>query len=68
MKKEKAKKKTSKKSNYFKEVRKELSKVKWPEKSEVLKYTITTVVFIVVVVLFFCLLNLGMSYLKGLFV
>lgn len=56
-----------KKSNYFKEVGKELKKVKWPEKKEVLKYTISTVIFVVVVVGFFILLNMGMSGLKGMF-
>lgn len=60
-------KKKTKKSNYFKEVGKEMSKVKWPEKKEVIKYTVATVIFVIVVVGFFILLNLGMSGLKGLF-
>lgn len=50
------------KSNYFKEVGKEMSKVKWPEKKEVTKYTIATVVFVLIVVGFFVLLNMGMSW------
>lgn len=62
------KEKKVKKENYFKKVGKELSKVKWPEKKDIIKYSISTVVFILIVVGFFCLLNLGMSYLKGLFV
>lgn len=56
-----------KKTGYFKGVKNELSKVKWPEGKEVLKYTVSTIVFILVVVGFFILLNFGMSGLKGMF-
>ena len=55
-------KKKKTKSNYFKEVGKEMSKVKWPEKKEVTKYTIATVIFVLIVVGFFILLNMGMSW------
>ena len=48
-------------------VKSELSKVKWPIKHEVIKYTIATLVFIVVLVLFFVLLSLLMSVIKGAF-
>ena len=58
-------KKKTKKSNYFKEVGKEMSKVKWPEKKEVAKYTLSTVVFVLIVVGFFILLNMGMSWIVG---
>ena len=51
-----------KKEGYFKGVSKELSKVKWPEKKEVFKYTISTIIFILVVVGFFVLLTMGMSW------
>lgn len=60
--------KTTKKESYFKGVKKELAKVKWPKASEVVKYTIATVVLVLIVVLFFGLLNLLMSFIKGLFV
>ena len=56
-----------KKNGYFKEVGKELSKVKWPERKEVLKYTLSTIIFILIIVGFFILLNFGMSGLKGMF-
>ena len=56
-------KKKVKKGNYFKEVGKEMSKVKWPEKKEVTKYTIATVVFVLIIVGFFLLLTMGMSWL-----
>lgn len=63
-----SKKETVKKESYFKGVKKELSKVKWPKASEVIKYTIATIVFIVIVIGFFGVLNLLMSLIKGLFV
>ncbi len=56
-----------KKDGYFKAVGKEMSKVKWPERKEVLKYTIATIIFVLIVVGFFVLLNFGMSWLKGMF-
>ncbi len=66
MRKEKTKKKV-KKDGYFKEVGKEMKKVKWPDKKDVVKYTVATVIFVLVVVGFFILLNMGMSWLKGMF-
>lgn len=64
MKKEKAKKQQkAKKVGYFKGVSNELSKVKWPDKKEVFKYTISTIIFVLVVVGFFVLLTMGMSWL-----
>ncbi|MBQ6687131.1 MAG: preprotein translocase subunit SecE [Bacilli bacterium] len=64
----KATKKVTKKESFFKEVKKELAKVKWPKASEVLKYTIATVVLVLIVIAFFSLLNLLLSFIKGLFV
>ena len=61
-------KKTPKKERYLKSVRKELKLVKWPTFKEVLKYTISTLVFCLFIVIFFILLNLLMSFIKGLFV
>ena len=51
-----------KKENYFAGVKTEISKVKWPSKQEVIKYTIATVVFIVVLVIFFIFKNEGMIW------
>ena len=61
-------KKAPKKERYLKSVRKELKLVKWPTFKEVLKYTISTLVFCLFIVIFFILLNLLMSFIKGLFV
>lgn len=56
-----------KKTSFFKGVRTELSKVVWPKKNEVLKYTVATIAFIVILIVFFLLLNLGLSVIKGMF-
>lgn len=68
-KKKDSKKKPSKvkKENYFAGVKSEMSKVKWPTKKEVLKYTIATIVFVLILVVFFILMNLIMSGIKGAF-
>ena len=65
-----AKKKSVKKANkenYFKSVRKEMKLVKWPTFKEVLKYTVSTIVFCAIVCAFFLLLNLLLSVIKGWF-
>lgn len=68
MKEKKVKKKESvKKQSFFKSIKSELKKVKWPEKKEVVKYTIATIAFILIFVLLFALLNLAMSVIKGMF-
>ena len=56
-----------KKENYFAGVRAEMKKVSWPKKEEVIKYTVSTIIFIIVLVLFFVLMSLVMSLIKGAF-
>lgn len=56
-----------KKESYMAGVTSELKKVKWPSKNEVIKYTVATIVFVLVLVIFFLLLNLGMSIIKEAF-
>ena len=55
------------KENYFVGVRNELSKVKWPSKKEVFKYTMATIIFVLLLVGFFILMSLVMSGIKGAF-
>lgn len=59
--------KKAKKESYLAGVKSEISKVKWPTKKDVLKYTIATLVFIIILVAFFVLLSLLMSVIKGAF-
>lgn len=53
------------KESFFKKVKKELKLVKWPTVKEVLKYTISTVVFCIILCALFMLLNVVLSVVKG---
>ena len=65
---EKKKKKDNKpKEGLWTGVKKELKLVKWPSAKEIIKYTIATIVFCIILVLFFELLNVIMAFVKGLF-
>ena len=66
-KKKKVEKKKVKKEPFLKSVKNEMKLVKWPTWKEVLKNTIATLVLVIIVVLFFLLLNAGLSYIKGVF-
>lgn len=63
----KTKKTTAKKQGYLKQVKSEMKKVSWPEKKDVAKYTIATLAFCLIVCGFFQLLNLVLSFIKGMF-
>jgi len=52
--------------NYFKDVKKEVSHVKWPDKKEMVKYSIATIVFIIFFALFFYLIEVIFALLKSL--
>lgn len=65
-------KKTKKKNNVQKEkflsgVKSEVKKVVWPDKKDVVKYTIATLIFCIILMAFFQLLDLGLSVIKGVF-
>ena len=64
--KEKTKIKTNKKEGFFKEVIKELKRVKWPDKKYMVKYSIATFVIIIVSSLYFYAIMALFSYIKGL--
>ncbi len=55
------------KESYFEGVKSEMSKVKWPTKKEVFKYTVATITFVLILVGFFLLMSLVMSVIKGAF-
>lgn len=56
---------TGPKESYIKKVNKELKLVKWPTAKDVLKYTISTIVFCIILCCLFMLLNLILSVVKG---
>ncbi len=51
---------------FFKDVKKELNKVKWPSKKNMVKYSVVTVVFIIFFALFFTALDLIIVFVKTL--
>ena len=59
-------KKEVKKENFFKQVKKELKKVSWPSKKNMLKFSITTISFILLFSLFFFGLDSIFAFIKGL--
>jgi len=67
-KKKKDTKKGKKKSvvlTFFKEVKSEVSKVKWPSKKDMVKYSMATIIFVVFFALFFYLIDLIIALLKA---
>ena len=59
--------KKEKKPGFLKETGSEMKKVSWPTKKDVAKYTLATLMFCLIVVGFFQLLNLALSFIKGMF-
>ena len=53
------------KESYFKKVNKELKLVKWSTLKEVLKYTISTIAFCIILCCLFMALNVILSIVKG---
>lgn len=62
------KKNVEKKPSFFKQVREEMKLVRWPSFKEILKYAFATIIFCLIIGGFFILLNLGLSFIKGMFV
>ena len=58
--------KNEEKKSYLKEVKSEMKKVKWPTKKEMMKYTISTLSFIVLFDLFFFGIESLFAFVKGL--
>ena len=61
----KEKSKSVNKDSYFKQVKKELSKVKWPSKKELIKYSVTTLCFILFFALFFFGIETLFAFIEG---
>ena len=65
-KKDKKKANTTKKG-FFREVKAEMDKVKWPSKKDMVKYSIATIVFVIFFALFFYGIDLVLALLKEVF-
>ncbi len=50
---------------FFSEVKKELSKVKWPSKNDMVKYSIATISFVIFFAVFFYLIDLAVAFIKS---
>ena len=49
---------------FFKDVKKEISKVKWPTKKNMVKYSLTTILFVLFFSVIFLALDLIIAYVK----
>lgn len=67
MKEKKSLKEKTNKPRFFKSVKLEMSKVKWPDAKTMVKYTIATLVFAIFLGIFFYGLSLLFALLKGMF-
>ncbi len=54
-------------AKFFKGVKKEISRVRWPNKKELIKYSIATIIFIIFFSLFFYLFDTIVAILIKLF-
>jgi len=50
---------------FFKEVKKEISKVQWPSRKDMVKYSIATISFIIFFAIFFYIIEIIMALLKA---
>ena len=51
---------------FFSEVKKELGRVKWPNKKDMVKYSIATITFVIFFAVFFYLIDLMVAFIKTL--
>lgn len=51
---------------FFSEVKKELGKVKWPNRKDMVKYSIATISFVIFFAVFFYLIDLSVAFIKSL--
>ncbi len=63
----KNKKNNKKTEGNIKGIKKEMKLVKWPSFKEIIKYTIATIIFCIILIFFFEIIKLIMAYIRGLF-
>ena len=56
--------KSAKKESWFKGVVSEFKKVRWPNKKEMVKYSIATILFIIFFAVFFYLIEVAVYFIK----
>ena len=55
------------KESYFSEIKSEMKKVKWPTKKEMIKYTISTLCFVILFAVYFFGIESLFAFIEGLF-
>ena len=55
-----------KKDNIFKQIKKEMQKVHFPSRKDMVKYSIATIIFVVFFALYFYAIELVMAFIKSL--
>ncbi len=65
-KKPKKEKQPKKKTNFFKDVRKEVAQVRWPNRKEMVKNSVATISFVVFFAAFFYLIEIIFAFVKSL--
>ena len=55
------------KESFAKGIKKEMKLVKWPTSKELIKYTIATIVFCIILIIFFQFLDVILAFIKGMF-
>ncbi len=63
----KLKKEKKAKESFAKGIKKEMKLVKWPTSKELIKYTIATIVFCIILIIFFQFLDVILAFIKGMF-
>lgn len=58
--------KNEEKKTYYQEIKSEMKKVKWPTKKEMIKYTISTLCFVILFALYFFGIESLFAFIKGL--
>ena len=58
--------KKDKEKTYFQEIKEEMKKVKWPTKKEMVKYSVSTLCFVVLFALYFFGIESLFAFIKGL--
>lgn len=51
---------------FLDEVKKELKKVRWPNKKEMVKYSVATITFVIFFAVFFYLIDLAVAFIRTL--
>ena len=59
-------KETKKKESLFKQIKKEMEKVHFPSKKDMVKYSIATIVFVLFFAIYFYAIELVMAFIKSL--